>query len=78
MACENQQTTGVQDLTDGAGNLATYTSAYGDIQGFSTTQSVLPGGTLSMKVESPTQYAVEVDRLGLLRRQGLADRCRGA
>ena len=41
VACENQQTAGVQDLTDGAGNLATYTSAYGDIQGFATTQSVL-------------------------------------
>ncbi len=64
VACENQQTAGVQDLTDGAGNLATYTSAYGDIQGFSTAQSVLPGGTITLKVESPTQYAVEVSRLG--------------
>lgn len=64
VACENQQTTGVEDLTDGAGNLATYTSAYGDIQGFTTNESVLPGGTISLKVESPTKYAVEVDRLG--------------
>ena len=64
VACENQQTTGVQDLTDGAGNLATYTSAYGDIQGFATAQSVLPGGTISMKVQSPTKYSIEIDRLG--------------
>ncbi|NUR29780.1 MAG: DUF4082 domain-containing protein, partial [Catenulispora sp.] len=64
VACENQQTAGVQDLTDGADNLATYTSAYGDIQGFATTESVVPGGTVSMKVQSPTKYAVEVTRLG--------------
>src|SRR4051812_29608666 len=59
VVCENQQTSGVQDLTDGAGNLATYTSAYGDIQGFATAESVVPGGTVSMKVQSPTKYAVE-------------------
>ena len=64
IACENQQTSGVQDLTDGANHLATYTSAYGDIQGFTTAESVVPGGTVSMKVESPTKYAVEVSRLG--------------
>jgi hypothetical protein len=64
VTCENQQTAGVQDLTDGANNLATYTSAYGDIQGFATAQSVLPGGTISMKVESPTKYSLEVSRLG--------------
>ncbi|MEY9858720.1 hypothetical protein ABH935_004335 [Catenulispora sp. GAS73] len=64
VACENQQTSGVEDLTDGAGNLATYTSAYGDIQGFTNSESVLPGGTITLKVESPTKYAVEVDRLG--------------
>ena len=70
VACENQQTAGVQDMTDGAGNLATYTSAYGDIQGFATTQSVLPGATLNLKVESPTKYAVEVARLGYYGGQG--------
>lgn len=64
VACENQQTSGIQDLTDGANNLATYTSAYGDIQGFATAQSALPGGSISLKVQSPTKYAVEVARLG--------------
>ncbi|GAA1995068.1 DUF4082 domain-containing protein [Catenulispora subtropica] len=64
VACENQQTSGVQDLTDGANHLATYTSAYGDIQGFATSESVVPGSTVSMKVQSPTKYAVEVTRLG--------------
>ncbi|MFD0630420.1 DUF4082 domain-containing protein [Catenulispora yoronensis] len=70
VACENQQTTGRQDLTDGANNLATYTSAYGDIQGFATAQSALPGGTVSLKVQSPTKYAVEVARLGYYGGQG--------
>ncbi|MBW8804605.1 MAG: DUF4082 domain-containing protein [Catenulisporales bacterium] len=64
IACENQQSTGVQDLTDGAGNLATYTSAYGDIEGFTTAESVVPGGSVSLKVQSPTKYKVEVSRLG--------------
>src|SRR3954447_9017541 len=64
ITCENQQSTGVQDLTDGAGNLATYTSAYGGIEGFTTAESVVPGGTVHLKVQSPTKFAVEVSRLG--------------
>ncbi len=39
-------------------------SAWGDIQGFSTTQSVAPGGTISFKVDSPEPYKVEIFRLG--------------
>jgi hypothetical protein len=39
-------------------------SAYGDIQGFSTAESVSPGQTISFKVDSPEQYQVEIYRLG--------------
>ena len=38
--------------------------AWGDIQGFSTTQSVAPGQTISLKVSSPEVYRVEIYRLG--------------
>ncbi len=39
-------------------------SAWGDIQGFSTTESVAPGGTISFKVTSPASYKVNIYRLG--------------
>ncbi len=39
-------------------------SAYGDIEGFSTTESVQPGQTLSLKVSSPGTYKIEIYRLG--------------
>jgi len=39
-------------------------SAWGDIQGFSTTTSVQPGQTISFKVSSPANYKVEIFRLG--------------
>jgi len=39
-------------------------SAYGDIQGFSTAESVQPGQTISFKVSSPASYQVEIFRLG--------------
>jgi hypothetical protein len=39
-------------------------SAWGDIAGFSTTESVAPGQTISFKVSSPASYQVEIYRLG--------------
>jgi hypothetical protein len=39
-------------------------SAWGDIAGFSTAQSVQPGQTISFKVSSPAAYKVEIFRLG--------------
>ncbi|HEU5426455.1 MAG TPA: N,N-dimethylformamidase beta subunit family domain-containing protein, partial [Actinocrinis sp.] len=39
-------------------------SAYGDIQGFSTAESVQPGQTISFKVSAPSDYKVEIYRLG--------------
>jgi len=39
-------------------------SAWGDIQGFSTAESVQPGQTISFKVSAPEQYQVNIFRLG--------------
>ena len=39
-------------------------SAYGNVEGFSTQESVQAGDTLSLKVQSPTPYHVEIYRLG--------------
>ncbi|MBS2966093.1 DUF4082 domain-containing protein [Actinocrinis puniceicyclus] len=39
-------------------------SAWGDIQGFSTSESVQPGQTISFKVTSPASYTVQIYRLG--------------
>ena len=39
-------------------------SAWGSIQGFSTTESVTPGQSISFKVSSPEVYKVQIYRLG--------------
>jgi len=39
-------------------------SAWGDIQGFSTSESVQPGQTISFKVSSPASYTIAIYRLG--------------
>jgi len=39
-------------------------NAYGDIQGFSTRESVQAGETLQLKVKSPVSYRVQIYRLG--------------
>ncbi|MEY9875398.1 hypothetical protein ABH931_004899 [Streptacidiphilus sp. MAP12-33] len=39
-------------------------NAWGDIQGFSTQESVTPGSTISFKIQSPVTYHVEIYRLG--------------
>ena len=39
-------------------------SAYGDIQGFSTTESVQPGQTISFKVTAGSAYTIQIYRLG--------------
>src|SRR2546429_1665616 len=39
-------------------------NAYGQIQGFTAQQSVVPGDTLQFKVNSPGTYKVNIFRLG--------------
>ncbi|HEU5332328.1 MAG TPA: DUF4082 domain-containing protein [Actinocrinis sp.] len=39
-------------------------NSWGDIEGFPTTTSVSPGGTINFKISSPTTYTIEIYRLG--------------
>lgn len=39
-------------------------NAWGDIEGFPTTTSVSPGGTVNFKISSPTTYTIAIYRLG--------------
>ncbi|QMU74090.1 DUF4082 domain-containing protein [Streptacidiphilus sp. P02-A3a] len=57
IVCENSQPgTPMSDWFSG--------NAYGNVEGFSTQESVQAGDTLSLKVQSPIPYHVEIYRLG--------------